>query len=111
MLLGMTSQRRGLAALLGVLSIAPLAMLIAVSMLEPWLLHQDLGNRELVSRWADVVRMVSGVTIIVTLVVFLTIVHRSSDPRLANKKALWTSVLLFANVFALPVFWFKFLRR
>jgi hypothetical protein len=98
--------------LMGVLSIVPLPLLIAVSILEPWLLHRGgLGNRELISGWADTISLACGVITIVVLAVFLAFVYRSADPRLVEKKALWTSVLLFANVFALPIFWFKFLRR
>jgi len=107
----MNSLHRGIKILLGFLSIVPLPMLIAVSIVEPWLLHKGLGNRELVSGWADIISFTSGVIIIAMLAVSLAFVYRSTDPRLVDKKALWIGVLMFANVFALPVFWYKFLRR
>ena len=96
---------------LGILSIVPLPMLIAVSILEPWLLHSAPGSRELISGWADIISLAGGVIVVVMLVFFVAFTYRSTDPRLLEKKALWIGILLFANVFALPVFWFKFVRR
>jgi len=45
------------------------------------------------------------------MILYVTVVLRSSDESLSGKKGLWVTVLLAANVFALPAFWAFHIRR
>ncbi|MDF2446994.1 MAG: hypothetical protein K0S46_2230 [Moraxellaceae bacterium] len=53
---------------------------------------------------------VSGLFMIFALVYYIYFIAISKDGRLVGKKALWISVLLFGNIFAIPVFWFFYFR-
>lgn len=95
--------------IVGTLSLAPLVGLILVAVLEPLLYGTGL-DRKTVRESADVISLISGVLMVVMIVFFASYTHRSSDPRLKDKKSLWIWILILGNIFAIPVFWYLFFR-
>lgn len=94
--------------LLGVMSGAPLALLIASLFAAPILLASGY-DRDAVFAFDDVMRLASLLVLAVTVTVFVVYVQKSSDSRLRDKRPLWTTILLLGHVIALPVFWFLYM--
>ena len=95
------------ATIFGLLALLPTITLIAAASIEPIVV--DPGNRELIEVF-DNIRLASGILIVATMLIFIGIARNSSTvPN--EKRALWISLLLFANMFALPVFWFFYILK
>lgn len=93
-----------------IISVAPILLLSAAAFLEaPMRLNSNFSPE--VADAFGWMRIVGGITAIVVMVYFVQFVLRSTDSELRQKRGLWVAVLLFANVFALPAFWFFHYRR
>ena len=90
-------------ALAGFLSILPPVGLVVAALTEPLIWPRG-------GEIFDVLMLGLGLLGIATMIGYIWYAHRSAAVP-ADKRALWTSVLLFGNVFALPFFWFWYIRR
>ena len=90
-------------AIAGLLSILPLVGLVAAALSEP-LIWPRGGD------FFDVLMLGLGLLGIATMIGHIWYANRSAAVPV-DKRALWTTVLLFGNVFALPFFWFWYIRR
>ena len=95
------------ATIFGLLALLPTVTLITVASIEPIVV--DPGNRKLIEVF-DNIRLASGILIVATMLIFIGIA-RSSSAVPNEKRVLWISLLLFANMFALPVFWFFYILK
>src|SRR5687767_3166539 len=90
-------------------SVLPPFLLLA-ALFEPW--FYGLGwNRAQVADISDMIRIGAGVLVLVMILYFAIYLHRTDDPKVVEKKSLWTWVLILGNVFAVPVFWYVFIWR
>ena len=93
---------------LGFISVAPSVVLILMLFFEP-MLYQVGWKYALVSEVGASIRLVCGILVVVVMFCFSIYAYRSSDAKLQGKRALWITILVVGNVFAVPVFWYLFL--
>lgn len=96
--------------LTGILSFIPLTLLTLTALIQPTLMSSGV-DRELVASAAEILRVTCGIVTLLTILIFIVYIYRSSDSRLETRKGLWTSLLLLGNVFAIPIFWFLYLNK
>lgn len=93
-----------------ILSLMPLLVLTTIFLTEaPFRLSSE-SPKDLAEIFSWF-RIGSALLVISMMLYFIGYILHSEDQELRSKRALWIFILLFANVFALPIFWFLHYRR
>lgn len=97
-------------AIVGLLSILAPVALVLVGLFEE-LFYSLAPNVETARYYIDGALVVLAGLTLVLMLTFVAYVARAHDPRFSGKRGLWIAILVFGNVFAIPLFWLVFLRR
>lgn len=91
-------------------SFAPLALFITTALFTPSMFISASESAETILVVDGWIRIAAAALLVCGLCFDLWYVWRSQDPRLGDRRGVWSWLLILGNVFALPVFWFLFLR-
>lgn len=101
--------------LAGVACILPIANAVIFNIISPSMDHDDAQG--LFTFWSLYPGVWGGITVgliviglVISLLLILRILAGKSEPSL-RRKAVWILLLVFGNVFVLPIYWFMFLRK
>lgn len=95
---------------LALLSLAPSIVLLALFLFEPFLYQLGI-QRALVSELGQLIRLICAVIILAMMAFYGRHIFTSGDSRLDSNKGLWIAILIFGNVFGVPLFWYLFMRH
>lgn len=98
------------AQLLALISTLPTVLLLLIVVLEPVLYGIGI-DREIVADVSDWIRGICFVLVVVMVFYYGRMVYRSEDSRLSGRRGLWINVLILGNLFAIPIFWYLFIRK
>ena len=69
------------------------------------------SNPEELLEWNDLARITAFLIFTLTVLGYFFYIFKAEDSRLDGKKGLWVGMLLFANIFALPFFWYFYIYQ
>lgn len=95
---------------LALLSTLPTVFLLLIVVFEPVLYGVGI-DREIVADASDWIRGICFVLVVVMVYYYGRMVYRSEDPRFSSRRALWINLLILGNLFAIPIFWYLFMRQ